>query len=267
MARSAKPALSALAGLLLAAAAPLQAEPVPVRYTEGLVHGFLVLRNTEGQIIADGDLIQVPRGDQVSSRLSFRFRDGSFWEDAVVFSQRRQFRLLSEHLVQRGPSFPRTLESLLDTRRGTVSVRYTDDDGKEKSADERLDLPADLANGLMSVLLKNVRPEAPPVLSMLAMTPKPRLVKVKIQAAADDPFSHGESQRKATHYVLAVEIGGLPGLIAPLVGKQPPESHVWILQGDAPAFLKSDTQLYVGGPTWQIELASPRWPSTVPLAR
>ena len=32
----------------------------------------------------------------------------------------------------------------------------------------------------------------------------------------------------ATHYVLKVEIGGLAGVVAPLVGKQPPDSHVWI---------------------------------------
>jgi len=121
-------------------------------------------------------------------------------------------------------------------------------------------LPEDLANGLMSILLKNVRGDAPLTLSMLALTPKPRLVKVKIHAAGEEPFAHGASQRKATHYVLAVELGGLPGLVAPLIGKQPPDSHVWILQGEAPAFLKSQNALYVGGPVWQIELASPSWP-------
>src|SRR5688500_15666463 len=37
----------------------LAAEPVAVRYTEGIVHGFLALRTLDGKTIADGDLLQV----------------------------------------------------------------------------------------------------------------------------------------------------------------------------------------------------------------
>jgi len=55
-------------------------------------------------------------------------------------------------------------------------------------------------------------------------------------------------------------------LIAPLVGKQPPDSHVWILGGDAPAFVKAEQALYIGGPVWRIELASPSWPRAAPTA-
>ena len=69
--------------------------------------------------------------------------------------------------------------------------------------------------------------------------------------------------RKATHFVVKVEIGGLAGLVAPLVGKQPPDSHVWILPGEVPAFLKSEGPLYLGGPIWRIELTSPVWAKTV----
>jgi hypothetical protein len=67
--------------------------------------------------------------------------------------------------------------------------------------------------------------------------------------------------RQATHYVVKVDIGGLSGLLAPLLGKQPPDGHVWILGGDAPAFVKSEQQLYFGGPVWRIELVSPVFPS------
>jgi hypothetical protein len=59
---------------------------------------------------------------------------------------------------------------------------------------------------------------------------------------------------------LKVDIGGLSGLLAPLVGKQPPESHVWILTGEVPAFVKSEQPLYYGGPLLRIELVSPTWP-------
>lgn len=50
-------------------------------------HGFLVLRTPEGKPIADGDSTQVARGDRVTSRLQFRFKDGSIYEESTVFSQ------------------------------------------------------------------------------------------------------------------------------------------------------------------------------------
>jgi hypothetical protein len=70
------------------------------------------------------------------------------------------------------------------------------------------------------------------------------------------------STRKATHYVVHVDIKGLAGLMAELVGKQPPDSHVWIMQDEAPAFVKSESPLYPGGPLWRIELTGPTWPKT-----
>jgi hypothetical protein len=41
-----------------------------------------------------------------------------------------------------------------------------------------------------------------------------------------------------------VKIGGIAGLVAPLLGKQPPDTHVWVLTGDAPAFVKLEGPLY-----------------------
>jgi len=35
---------------------------------------------------------------------------------------------------------------------------------------------------------------------------------------------------------------------------------VWILGGDAPAFVKAEQPFYAGGPVWRVELASPSWP-------
>src|SRR6185295_9304595 len=81
------------------------AEPVAVRYAEGLVHGFLSLKSPGGQLLANGDLIQTTRGDRVTTRLSFHFKDGSTSEETAVFSQRGHFALITDHLVQKGPAF------------------------------------------------------------------------------------------------------------------------------------------------------------------
>lgn len=252
--------------VLLTCAALLQpgtlaAEAVAVRHQEGLVHGFLVLSTLQGSVLADGDLIQVAHGERVTSQLAFHFKDGSVYDETAVFSQRRTFRLLSDHLVQKGPTFQHPMDVSIDGSTGQVTVRYTDDRGNEKVATERLDLPRDVANGLILTLLKNIRPDATrTTVSMVAATPKPRLVRLAITSQAEDSFSIAGSGRKATHYIVKIEIGGIAGLMAPLLGKQPPEIHVWILRGEAPAFVKSEGELYLGGPIWRIELASPVWP-------
>jgi hypothetical protein len=239
----------------------LLADAVPVRFPEGVAHGFLKLSSLEGKPLADGDLIQTARGDQVTTRVVLQFRDGSLHDETVVFSQRSHFRMVRDHLVQKGPSFPRALDALVDAENGQVRFAYTDD-GKEKVVSERPELPADLSNGLILVLLKNIRPEtARTTVSMLAATPKPRLVKMIFTPAGDDAFEIGASRRKATHYVMKIEIGGIAGLVAPLIGKQPPDTHVWILGGDAPAFVKSEGPMYEGGPAWRLELATPSWPA------
>jgi hypothetical protein len=82
---------------------PLAAAPVPVRFVEGSLHGFLVLSTPGGVPIASGDLLQVGRDGGVKSRLVFRFKDGSVFDETVVFTQRNVFTLQSYHLVQRGP--------------------------------------------------------------------------------------------------------------------------------------------------------------------
>lgn len=251
---------AAVAVAAIVAASSGSAEPVTVRYSEGIVHGFLVLRTLEGKAIADGDLIQKARGTTVTARLVFHFKDGSIHDETAVFSQRGQFKLLTDHLVQKGPSFPQPLDMSIDTTRGEVVVRYMDD-GKEKTESDHVQFAPDLANGLVLTLLKNVRPDAPPKsVSFVAATPKPQVVKLEVSVAGRERFSTGAARRTATHYVLKVDIGGLKGIIAPLVGKQPPDSHVWILGGEAPAFVKSEQPLYMGGPLWRIELVSPVWP-------
>jgi hypothetical protein len=123
---------------------PLTAEQVSVRHMEGLMHGFLALRTLDGKRLADGEMTQVAEGDRVTSRLIFRFKDGSVYDDTTIFSQRGAFRLLSDHLVQRGPSFKQPMETSVEASSGQVMVRYKDQDGKEKVLKERRDLPSDL---------------------------------------------------------------------------------------------------------------------------
>jgi hypothetical protein len=252
-------------GLILLAGFPAarlladDAQLVGVRHREGLVHGFLALRTLDGTTLASGDLIQGASGDRVTSRLVFAFRDGSLHDETAVFTQQKQFRLVTYKLIQKGPAFPRALNVSLDGASGKTTVRYTHD-GEEKVETDTVKQAGLVANGLLPILLKNIRPATPKTtLAMLASTPKPLLVHLEITPAGEETFQVAGSPRKATHYVVKVDIKGLKGVLASFMGKEPPDSHVWILQGEAPAFVKSESPFYPDGPLWRIELTGPTW--------
>jgi hypothetical protein len=184
----------------------LSADTVPVRHAEGLMHGFLALRTLDGKLLAEGEMTQVAQGDRVTDNLIFRFKDGSLYEDKTIFSQRGSFRLLSDHLVQRGPSFKYPMETSIDASTGQVTVHYKDDDGKEKVLMQRLQLPPDVANGLMFTLVKHIQPSAPQTtVSMVATTPKPRPVTLAILPLGEEAISSGNAGHKAIHYVVKVK--------------------------------------------------------------
>ena len=231
-----------------------------MRYREGTLHGFLLVRTLEGTVIATGDFMQVPHGDRINSHIALNFKDGSIDDETTVYSQNGVFRLISDHHIQRGASFPNAIDMLIETSTGQVTVHFTDNDGKDRVTNDHFDIPADLANGLVPTLLKNIRRETPETkVSFLAPSPKPLLVKLAISAGGEDRFSLGGSQRRATRYVVKVEIGGVLGLLAPVVGKQPPEIQIWVLGGEAPTFLKWQGPAYESGPVWITELTSPIW--------
>ena len=254
---------SRVTGLMVAAAlwaGVTAAEPVAVRHTEGALQGFLVLRSLDDTILADGEIIQTVRGDRVTARLLFRFKDGSTHEETTVYSQRDQLKLISDRVVQKGPSFPQPLEMTLEGT-GQVTVRYQDDKGATKTATDHFATPPDLANGIVPKLLMNARPDAmPQSFSLMAATPTPRMVKLLVTPLGPERFTIAGAPREAMHYVLKVEIGGVAGVLAPIVGKQPPDSHVWIASGEVPVFVRGEQPFYAGGPVWRIELAGPTWP-------
>src|SRR5690242_15348580 len=71
---------------------PAAGAPVTVRFSEGIAHGFLLVRSLAGEIIGQGEMTQVVKdGDLVESHLVFNFKDGSLHDEKVTFSQQRVF--------------------------------------------------------------------------------------------------------------------------------------------------------------------------------
>ena len=236
---------------VVAGAGPAAAEPIAVRYTEGVTRGFPVLRSLDGEKLAQGELTQVARaGGVVESRLVFRFRDGSLYDERVTFSQREVFTLLSYHIVQQGPSFPEAVDGRVDRRTGTYEVRYKgDEDSPEETLKGSFDMPGDVYNGMLSMLMKNMPVATPATVQIIAFTPKPRLVKMLLKPAAEDPMSVNDTAVIATRFLVRPQLG----LFASLLVADIPDVKCWIAGGEAPAFLRFEGPLYFMGPIWRID--------------
>ena len=263
--------IAVLAALALAATVtgPVAglAEPVAVRFTEGIGRGFPVLRDASGEKIAQGDLSQIARGDRVENRLTFRFRDGSLYDETAVFTQQKVFTLQSYHLVQRGPTFPEEIEVTLTRERGAYQVRSRKHGAEPETVSGEVELPPDTYNGMMTTLLKNLAKGAVGTVHMLVFTPKPMLVQLEVVPVGEDTIIAGERRLQATHYVMTPKLGVVRGAAAALLGKTPPPYHCWVVTTGAPAFVALDGPLYTGGPIWRVETVSPRGPARPAAAR
>lgn len=238
------------------------AEPIEVRYAQGSVHGFLTLSTLQGQLLATGDLNQVVHGQKVRAHLVFRFRDGSTDDETTVFSQTGKFRLVSDHHIQRGPSFPHPMDVFINAVTGEVTTR-TEDSGRKKIETQHLEVPPDVANGLIPTLLTNIASTAnETIVSYVGGSSKPRVVHLVINPAGEDVFSIAITRYKATHFRIKVDIGGIAGVVAPIVGKKPTDTDVWIVADGVPAFVRTEGALFEGGPIWRIDSVSPVWASS-----
>jgi len=244
-----------LTALLVGAiwSAPAAAEPIKVLRPQGSAHGFVEVQTLEGKRIAVGDLLQNLRGSVVSSRLVLRFLDGSLDDETTIYTQRGTLRLISDHHVQRGPSFPTPIDETVDASRGLVITKEAN--GGEKQVHVRM--PSDVYNGLASTVLMNLPADAPTAaIAVVVPGAQTRLIHLTMKSIGKTSVTMGGAPREATDYLVHVELGVVVGVIAPLIGKQPLDYHVLILSGNDPAFLREEGPLYVGGPVWRIQQIS-----------
>ena len=188
-------------------------------------------------------------------RLVFHFKDGSLDEETTVYSQNSTFRLISNRLVQRGRTFPEPCEMTIDARSQTVSMRALSKPDQDAKT-EHMDIPPDLSNGLLFNLIKNLQSKDPEVkVSYLAASAKPRMVKLAIAMEKQGQFTVAAPPHQSCGVVRQGRVGRSHRIVAPMIGKQPPDTHVWIAEDGVPTIVRVDTALYVGGPVWSIQLA------------
>jgi hypothetical protein len=240
----------------------LAAAPVPVRFAEGVTHGFLLLRTIDGALIATGDLLQVVgRGGAVESRMVFRFNDGSVFDEAVVFNQQRVFTLQSYRLSQHGPAFSEDTDISLERASGKYRVRTKPHSGgREEVIEGTLSLPPDVYNGMVLTVAKNLPKGASAIVHIVAFTPEPRIIELEVAPSGEHKMLVGQLTKTAIHYTFHPKLGSWLKLFATLSGRVPADYHVWIATDEVPAFVRFEGPLNPTGPVWRIELTSPHWP-------
>jgi hypothetical protein len=259
-----KAAAASLVGVVLMLLWPLSAAaaPVPVRFAEGVTHGFMLLHTVEGALIATGDLLQVVgRGGAVESRMVFRFNDGSMFDEAVVFNQQRFFTLQSYRLSQHGPAFSDDTDISFERKLGKYRVRTTrHTDGRQDVIEGNLELPPDVYNGMVVTVAKNLTKGAGETVHIVAFTPAPRVIELEVAPAGEHKILVGKLTKTAVHYTFHPKLTGWLKLFATLSGRLPADYNVWIATDDVPAFVRFEGPLNPTGPAWRIQLTSPGWP-------
>lgn len=244
---------------LVVASASSSADPVRARLKQGVGHIFLLILDENGKELATGESLQSVKNYTVSTHTTFHFRDGSIDDETTVFEQRVNLRVLSDDHLQRGPAFPHPMEIRIEAERGRVTVH---DLQSGKTSTHDMKIPFDLANGIVTQLLQNLPQDAAETkVSYVLPTSKPRLATLVISRVGEDTYTLGSKRQTATKLELKVDLGGIAGFIAPIIGKEPKPTYAWMAGGEIPMFIRIQTQFYEGAALWTIQQTAPTWPS------
>ena len=241
--------------LAIAASAAAPAEPVPVRNVQHPMHRRMTARSDDGKAIATGEFTQIVQGDEVTMRLIYHFADGSIDDEMTTYRQDATFRLVRSRHLQQGPFFAKPVDFTVDASNHMATTRTTDKSGKVHVEGEHVNLPNDLANGFVGTLLLNTPPTSTPFrVGMLVPVGGGRLIRLLISPAGEQRFQVAGQAHTATVFRIHPELGGVVGLIARLIGLQPKDVLVWVLEGDEPAVVRIVGQLGGDGPVVSSDL-------------
>ena len=245
------------AGLLVMALClpSAHAEQITVKHVQLPMHRFMVARSEAGQIIANVEFSQAVQSDQVTMHVIYRFVDGSIDDEETTYTQQGMFRLVRNHHIQKGPFFTKPVDFTVEAATGIVTGRTIEKNGKMHVESKHINLPADLANGFVGTLLLNVPHNTAPFrVGMLAPVSGGRLIRLLISPEEEQTVQLSGRSLKATVFRVHPELGGIVSVIARLLGIQPKDVMVWVLEGEAPAVAVVVGQLGGSGPVVSADL-------------
>jgi len=225
------------------------AEQIPVRDIQHPIHRFMVTRSETGKIIARDEFSQVVQGAEVTMRLTYHFVDGSIDDETTTYRQQGTFQLVRNHHIQNGPFFTKPIDFTIEAATGIATSRTVAWNGKIRVESRHIDLPEDLANGLVGTLLLNVPYKIAPFrVGLLAPVDGGRLIRILISPEGEQSVHMDGQILRTTVFRIHPELGGIVGLIVSLIGIQPKDVRVWVTEGKEPAVVKIVGQLGGYGP-------------------
>jgi hypothetical protein len=231
------------------------AETISVRHIQLPMHRFMTARSEDGKTIASGEFSQVVQGDEVTMRLTYSFVDGSIDDETTTYRQQGTFRLVRYHHLQKGPFFTKPIDFAIEAATGIVSSRTVDKKGKLQVESKHMNLPVDLANGFVGTLLLNVPDNTKPFrVGMLTPVGGGRLIPLLISAEDEQTVQLAGQTFRAVVFRIHPELGTFLTVIARLLGLQPKDVMVWVLEGEEPAVAVVVGQLGGYGPVISSDL-------------
>src|SRR6266852_5302437 len=213
----------------LALLASLNAAGVEVRWIEGTLRGFPVVRDAEGRQIGDGTLTQYIEDGKLHAQGIFDLRDGRRVREETVLDQRARLRQLFWSWKEtQGDEVLR--EFSVDLTTGHATARKRTGDGVD-TWDEHLDDTKDAFVGVgFMYAVKNLT--------------------VRISRDQVGELSMGGRRLGAERFVIHPEVPWIARLFV-----KAPDQYLWYYRPAPPAFLRADIPLAEpSDPTIRIEL-------------
>jgi hypothetical protein len=192
----------------------------------------------------------------------FHFKDGSVRDEIVRFTQKDAFILRSYHLIQRGPTFKDDTEVKVEKSTGRYELTTRDHkDGTVKSEGGALELPDDVYNGMVMLIVKNFEKGERHTVHYIAFTPGPRMIELEYTPMESTKVPPADLPGVIVRYRMKPQLGAFLKVMTTILGKTPPDMYAWVVSETVPAFAKFEGPLFMGGPAWRIETTGARMPA------
>jgi len=231
---------------MLAAAAmcaSLPARGVPLRWPEGTLRGFPVVRDASGRQIASGTLTQWIEDGNLHVSATYEFKDGRTVEEKTVLQQHPELAQLRWSWEERKGSEVQRSYSV-DFTTGHAVAHKRGEDVREDRLDDARKLGQAFAGVGFMYAVKNLAADLEKggeiELIAVAFTPKPRTVTVSVRRDQEGSLAMGGRTLGADRFVIHPEIP--LAFIAKLFVKAP-DQYLWFYQPSPPAFLRADIPL------------------------
>jgi hypothetical protein len=228
---------------VVAMCAALPAHAVPLRWPEGTLRGFPVVRDASGRQIATGTLTQWIEDGKLHVTATYDFEDGRVVEEQTVLQQHPELAQLRWSWEERkGTEVERSYS--IDFTTGHAVVHKRGEDDRDDTLDDARKLGHAFAGVGFMYAVKNLAPDLEKggeiELTAVAFTPKPRTVTVSVRRDQEGSLVMGGRTLAAERFVVHPQIP--LAFIANLCVKAP-DQYLWFYRPSPPAFLRADIPL------------------------